>query len=54
MPPWCIVVQASRRKQFPGGEFGLPCALILRRLNEGERHDKARINDILREHGVAT
>ncbi|HZR14662.1 MAG TPA: 2,3,4,5-tetrahydropyridine-2,6-dicarboxylate N-succinyltransferase [Acidimicrobiia bacterium] len=54
VPPWCIVVQASRRKQFPGGEFGLPCALILRRLNEGERHDKARINDILREHGVAT
>ncbi|HEX4776772.1 MAG TPA: 2,3,4,5-tetrahydropyridine-2,6-dicarboxylate N-succinyltransferase [Acidimicrobiia bacterium] len=54
VPPWCIVVQASRRKQFPGGEFGLPCALILRRLNEGERHDKARLNDILREHGVAT
>lgn len=53
VPPWCIVVQASRRKQFPGGEFGLPCALILRRLAEGERHDKASLNDILREHGVA-
>jgi 2,3,4,5-tetrahydropyridine-2-carboxylate N-succinyltransferase len=53
VPPWCIVVQASRRKQFPGGEFGLPCALILRRLAEGERHDKATLNDILREHGVA-
>jgi 2,3,4,5-tetrahydropyridine-2-carboxylate N-succinyltransferase len=52
VPPWCIVVQASRRKQFPGGEFGLPCALILRRLAEGERHDKASLNDILREHGV--
>ena len=53
VPPWCIVVQASRRKEFPGGEFGLPCALILRRLAEGERHDKASLNDILREHGVA-
>jgi len=52
VPPWCIVVQASRRKQFPGGEFGLACALILRRLAEGERHDKAKLNDILREHGV--
>jgi 2,3,4,5-tetrahydropyridine-2-carboxylate N-succinyltransferase len=52
VPPWCIVVQASRRKEFPGGEFGLPCALILRRLAEGERHDKASLNDILREHGV--
>jgi 2,3,4,5-tetrahydropyridine-2-carboxylate N-succinyltransferase len=54
VPPWCIVVQASRRKEFPGGEFGLPCALILRRLEPGERHDKAKLNDILRDHGVAT
>jgi 2,3,4,5-tetrahydropyridine-2-carboxylate N-succinyltransferase len=52
VPGWCIVVQASRRKEFPGGEFGLPCALILRRLDEGERHDKAKLNDILRAHGV--
>jgi 2,3,4,5-tetrahydropyridine-2-carboxylate N-succinyltransferase len=54
VPPWCIVVQASRRKEFPGGEFGLPCALILRRLEPGERHDKAKLNDILREHGIPT
>ncbi len=54
VPPWCIVVQAIRTKGFPGGDFGLPCALILRRLEPGERHDKARINDILRDHGVAT
>ncbi|HEY7134072.1 MAG TPA: 2,3,4,5-tetrahydropyridine-2,6-dicarboxylate N-succinyltransferase [Acidimicrobiia bacterium] len=54
VPPWCIVVQATRPRQFPGGDFGLPCALIIRRLNEGERHDKAKLNDILREHGVGT
>jgi 2,3,4,5-tetrahydropyridine-2-carboxylate N-succinyltransferase len=47
-------VQAIRRKEFPGGEFGLPCALILRRLVEGERHDKAKLNDILREHGIGS
>jgi 2,3,4,5-tetrahydropyridine-2-carboxylate N-succinyltransferase len=52
VPAWCIVIQASRRKQFPGGEFGLPCALIIRRLRPGERHDKAVLNDVLREHGV--
>jgi 2,3,4,5-tetrahydropyridine-2-carboxylate N-succinyltransferase len=54
VPPWCIVVQAIRKREFPGGEFGLPCALILRRLEPGERHDKAKLNEILREHGVAS
>ena len=52
VPPWCVGVQASRRREFPGGEFGLPCVLVLQRLTEGERHDKARLNDILRDHGV--
>ena len=54
VPPWCIVVQAIRKREFPGGEFGLPCALILRRLQPGERDDKAKLNEILREHGVAS
>ena len=53
IPPWSVAVGASRRKQFPGGEFGLPCVLVLRRLSQGERHDKAKLNDILRGHGVA-
>ena len=52
VPPWCVVVQASRAKSFAGGTFGLPCALIVKRLTEGERHDKAGLNDILRLHGV--
>jgi 2,3,4,5-tetrahydropyridine-2-carboxylate N-succinyltransferase len=54
VPPWCVAVQASRRREFPGGEFFLPCVLVIRRLTEGERHDKARLNDILRHHGVST
>ena len=54
VPPWSIVVQAGRPRKFAGGEFSLPCALVIRRLEEGERHDKAKLNDILRDHGIAT
>ncbi len=54
VPPWCVAVQASRRRQFKGGEFFLPCVLVIKRLTEGERHDKAKLNDILRQHGVST
>src|SRR5579872_3689316 len=53
VPPWCVAVGASRRRELPGGEFFLPCVLVLRRLSEGERHDKAVLNDILRSHGVS-
>jgi len=28
--------------------------LVIKRLTEGERHDKAQLNDILRLHGVST
>jgi 2,3,4,5-tetrahydropyridine-2-carboxylate N-succinyltransferase len=43
-----------RARTFPGGEFYLPCALIMRRLEEGERSDKARLNEILRDHGIGS
>jgi 2,3,4,5-tetrahydropyridine-2-carboxylate N-succinyltransferase len=52
VPPWCVAVQATRPRRFPGGEFGLPCVLVIRRLTPGERHDKATLNDLLRTHGV--
>ena len=52
VPPWSVAVQAMRSKQFPGGVFGMPCVLVIRRLTPGERHDKAQLNDLLREHGV--
>jgi 2,3,4,5-tetrahydropyridine-2,6-dicarboxylate N-succinyltransferase len=54
VPPRCLVINATRPKQLAGGTFGFPCALIIRRFAEGERHDKATLNAILREHGVAT
>ncbi|MCU1463052.1 MAG: tetrahydrodipicolinate N-succinyltransferase [Acidimicrobiales bacterium] len=52
VPAWCVAVQASRRREFPGGEFGLPCVLVIKRLAPGQRHDKAQLNDVLRQHGV--
>ena len=54
VPAWSVAVGASRRKELPGGEFFLPCVLVLKRLTEGQRHDKAELNAVLRDHGVAT
>ena len=49
-----MAVGASRKREFNGGEFYLPCVLVIRRMSEGERHDKVALNNILRDHGVAT
>jgi 2,3,4,5-tetrahydropyridine-2-carboxylate N-succinyltransferase len=54
VPDYCVAVSASRRREYPGGEYFLPCVLIIRRMDEGERHNKVALNDILRDHGVAT
>ena len=54
VPAGAVCIMATREKKFDGGTFGLPCVLILRYLAEGEVHDKLLLNDILREHGVAT
>ena len=51
VPPWSIAVQAQRRREFAGGEFWLPCALVVRHYQPGERE---HLNEVLREHGVAT
>ena len=53
VPPWCIGVTATRPRTFAGGQFGLPCILIIRRLEEGRRHDGAKLNELLREHGIS-
>ena len=54
VPDYCVAVSASRKREYPGGEFYLPCVLIIKRMSEGERHNKVALNDILRDHGVAT
>jgi 2,3,4,5-tetrahydropyridine-2-carboxylate N-succinyltransferase len=51
-PAWSVCVTANRVKSFPGGDFGLPCLLVLKRLEEGQEHDKLALNELLREHGV--
>jgi 2,3,4,5-tetrahydropyridine-2,6-dicarboxylate N-succinyltransferase len=53
VPAWSVTVPASRRREYPGGEFFMPCVLVIKRLTEGERHDKARLNEVLREHGAS-
>ena len=52
VPEWSVCVSGTRTRSFPGGDFGMPCVLVLRRLQEGDRHDKATLNEILRDHGV--
>ena len=54
VPDYCVAVSANRRREYPGGEFFLPCVLIIKRMSEGERHNKVALNDVLRDHGVAT
>ncbi|HEY3870199.1 MAG TPA: 2,3,4,5-tetrahydropyridine-2,6-dicarboxylate N-succinyltransferase [Actinocrinis sp.] len=51
-PAWSVCVSSTRVRKFPGGEFGTPCVLVLKRLGEGGQHDKLQLNDILRDHGV--
>lgn len=49
VPPWCVGVAATRPRSFAGGDFGLPCVLVVRRLEEGQRHSKAQLEEMLRE-----
>jgi 2,3,4,5-tetrahydropyridine-2,6-dicarboxylate N-succinyltransferase len=54
VPAWSVSVGGTRIRKFDGGEFGLPCVLVLKRLPAGAPHDKAALNDILRDHGVGS
>jgi len=51
-PAWSVCVGGTRPRAFPGGQFGMPCVLVLKRLPEGSAHDKAALNEILRDHGA--
>jgi 2,3,4,5-tetrahydropyridine-2-carboxylate N-succinyltransferase len=53
IPPWCVAVSGTRRRDFPGGEFGMPAVLVIKRLEPGQRHDKAQLNDALRDVGLS-
>jgi 2,3,4,5-tetrahydropyridine-2-carboxylate N-succinyltransferase len=53
VPPNSVAITATRIRRFRTHEYGLPCVLVIKHLNEGERHDKNVLNDILREHGAS-
>jgi 2,3,4,5-tetrahydropyridine-2,6-dicarboxylate N-succinyltransferase len=53
IPDWCVAVGGTRPREFPGGTFGMPAVLVIRRLEPGVRHDKSKLNDILRDHGLS-
>jgi len=52
VPPRKVVIPGSYPKQFPSGEYNVPCALII-----GERKAstdlKTSLNEALRENDVA-
>jgi 2,3,4,5-tetrahydropyridine-2-carboxylate N-succinyltransferase len=54
VPSWCVAVLGVRQREFAGGTFGLPCVLVIKRLEPGARHDKTKLNEFLRDHGGTT
>jgi 2,3,4,5-tetrahydropyridine-2,6-dicarboxylate N-succinyltransferase len=53
IPDWSVAIAGTRPRSFPGGQFGLPCMLVIKRLTEGDRHDKAGLEDLVRAHGAS-
>ncbi len=52
VPARSVVIPGSRPKQFPAGEFGVPCALIIGQ-RKASTDTKTTLNEALREFGVA-
>lgn len=52
VPERSVVIPGSYTKQFPAGEFQVPCALIIGKRKEST-DKKTSLNDALREHNVA-
>jgi 2,3,4,5-tetrahydropyridine-2-carboxylate N-succinyltransferase len=52
VPARAVVIPGTRPKAFPAGSYGLPCGLIIGYRTQ-DTDDKVRLNELLREHGVA-
>jgi 2,3,4,5-tetrahydropyridine-2,6-dicarboxylate N-succinyltransferase len=52
IPDWSVAIGAIRPRRFSGGEFGLPCALVIRYLADGERPSKVKLDELVRSHGA--
>src|ERR1700735_5276530 len=46
-PAWSVCVGGTRLRKFEGGEYGMPCVLMLRRLAGGSGPDKAALKHLL-------
>ncbi len=51
VPARSVVIPGIRNRQFPAGEFGIPCALIIGQRTESTDR-KVSLNDALRDFGV--
>ncbi len=58
VPPWSVAISGSRpfrqENQDTKAQFYAPCVIVIKKIPEGERHDKAALNEILRDHGSST
>ena len=52
VPARSVVIPGSYKKQFPAGEFFVPCAMIIGKRKEST-NKKTSLNDALRENDVA-
>ncbi|MCX7607119.1 MAG: 2,3,4,5-tetrahydropyridine-2,6-dicarboxylate N-succinyltransferase [Bacteroidia bacterium] len=52
VPPRAIVISGTRQKEFPGGTYGVPCALIIG-WREPKHDEKLALNALLRDMGVS-
>ncbi len=52
VPARSVVIPGSYKKQFPAGEFHVPCAMIIGQRKEST-NKKTSLNDALRENDVA-
>jgi 2,3,4,5-tetrahydropyridine-2-carboxylate N-succinyltransferase len=52
VPSRSVVIPGTFPKQFPSGEYGVPCALIIGQRKEST-NKKTSLNDALREYDVA-
>ena len=52
VPPRSVVIPGTVPKNFPAGEYGVPCALIIGQRKEST-DKKTSLNEALREHNVA-
>lgn len=52
VPPRSVVIPGTRVREFPAGEFSVPCALIIGQ-RKASTDRKTSLNEALREHAVA-